>query len=163
MLLKRNRKLFKFLNKSFRHRERTALNFAVDLGNSDAELCFQFVTSLGLLLVIRDIILAKDIGGDGLLDVVDADSREVRLVRITRPDEHVNVRMPFRVMIRRVPSKIPRRYVHLSSDIVAVRAQERDPLAGLIIGKSFGILALQRENQPPDIPRMSVHFLLDFR
>ena len=29
--------------------------------------------------------------------------------------------------------------------------------------KSFGILALQRENQPPDIPRMSVHFLLDFR
>ena len=71
--------------------------------------------------------------------------------------------MPFRVMIGGIPPKIPRRDMHLPCDIVAVRAQERDPLAGLIIGKSFGILALQRENQPPDIPRMSVHFLLDFR
>ena len=163
MLLKRNRKLFKFLNKSFRHRERTALNLAVDLGNSDAELLLEIVASLCLTLVVGDIILAKDIGSDGFLDIVDADSREVRLVRTLRPDEHVNVRMPFRVMIGGIPPKIPRRDVHLPCDIIAVRAQERDPLAGLIIGKSFGILALQRENQPPDIPRMSVHFLLDFR
>ena len=73
MILKRKRKLFEFLDKRFGDRERTALNFAVDLGNSDAELLFQIVASLCLLLVIRDIILAKDIGGNGLLDVVDAD------------------------------------------------------------------------------------------
>ena len=84
-------------------------------------------------------------------------------MRTLRPYEHVNVGMAFGVMIGRIPSKIARRNVHLASDIVAVRAQKRDPLAGLIIGKSFGILALQRENQPPDIPGMSVHFLLDFR
>ena len=81
MLLKRNRKLFKFLNKSFRHRERTALNFAVDLGNSDAELLLEIVASLCLTLVVGDIILAKDVGGDGLLDVADAYRGEIRLVR----------------------------------------------------------------------------------
>ena len=128
MLLKRNRKLFKFLNKSFRHRERTTLNLAVDLGNSDAELLLEIVASLCLTLVVGDIILAKDISGDGLLDIVDAYSREVWFVRTLRPDKHVNVRMPFRVMIRRIPAKILRSNVHLTSDIVAVRAQERDPL-----------------------------------
>ena len=73
MILKRQRKLFEFLHKRFGDRERTALNLTVDLGDSDAELLFQIVTSLCLTLVIRDIILAKDIGGNGLLDVVDAD------------------------------------------------------------------------------------------
>ena len=38
MILKRQRKCFEFLDKSFGDRERTALNFAVDLSNSDAEL-----------------------------------------------------------------------------------------------------------------------------
>ena len=82
MLLKRHRKLFKFLNKSLRHRERTALNLAVDLGDSDAELLLEIVASLCLTLVVGDIILSKDVGGDGFLNIVDADSREVRLVRI---------------------------------------------------------------------------------
>ena len=59
------------------------MNFAVDLSNSDAELLLEIVAGLCLTLVVGDIILAKDISGDGLLDVVDADSREVRFVRIT--------------------------------------------------------------------------------
>ena len=52
MILKRQRKLFELLDKSFGDRERTALNFAVDLGNPDAELLFQIVASLCLTLVI---------------------------------------------------------------------------------------------------------------
>ena len=82
MIIKCGRKLFEFVDEICRNRESTALNLLVDLSNSDAELRLQFVTSLGLLLVIRDVILAKDIGSEGLLDIMNTNGREVRLMWI---------------------------------------------------------------------------------
>ena len=134
-----------------------------NLSNSDAELCFQFVTSLGLLLVIRDVILSKDIGCKGLLDVMNTNGRKIRLMRIGRPYKHMHVRVTFCIMIRRIPAKILRSNVHLTSDIVAMRAQKRYPLACLIVAKSFGIFSRQREYQAPDISLVLVHLLRDLR
>ena len=71
MLVECNRKLFELVDEICRNGECTALYFLVDLGNSDSELCFQFVTSLSLLLVILDVILAKDIGSECLFDVMN--------------------------------------------------------------------------------------------
>ena len=159
MIIKCDRKLFELVDEICRNRESTALNLLVDLSNSDAELCFQFVTSLGLLLVIRDVILAKDIGSEGLFDVMNTNGREIWLLRIPRPNKHMHVRMPFRVMIRCIPSKILRSNMHLASDIVTMRTQKRYPLARLIVAKSFGIFSRQREDQAPNITLMLIHFI----
>ena len=78
MLIECYGKFFELVDEICRNRESTALNLIVDLGNSDAELLLEIVAGLGLLLVIRDIILAKDISGDGLFNIVDAYSRENR-------------------------------------------------------------------------------------
>ena len=52
MLIKSPRKLLQLLHKLGRNREVSALNFLVDLGNSDAELRLEIVASLRLPLVV---------------------------------------------------------------------------------------------------------------
>ena len=64
------------------------------------------ISCLSLLFINLQMLLAKDIRGKRLLDIVNALARKIRLLRSGRPYHHVDVRVGFLVVIGGDPAKI---------------------------------------------------------
>ena len=83
-----------------------AVDLSAKLGDSTAAMLLDIISCLGLLFINLQMLLAKDIRGESLLDVVDALARKIRLLRSGRPYHHVDVRVGFLVVIGGDPAKI---------------------------------------------------------
>ena len=83
-----------------------AVDLGAKLGDLLAATLLDILSCIGLLFINLDMLLAIDIRGEGLLDVVDALARKIRLLGTGRPHHHVDVRVGFLVMIGGNPTKI---------------------------------------------------------
>ena len=83
-----------------------ATNFSYKCFDTIATARLDIISCLGLLFINLQMLLAKDIRGESLLDVVDALARKIRLLRSGRSHHHVDVRVGFLVVIGGDPAKI---------------------------------------------------------
>ena len=76
-----------------------AVDLGAKLGDLLAATLLDILSCIGLLFINLDMLLAIDIRCEGLLDVVDALARKIRLLGTGRPHHHVDMRVCFLVVI----------------------------------------------------------------